>query len=62
MERKEKRFGDRKRDFDRDRPPREMHKIKCSDCGKEDEVPFKPDGDRPVFCRDCFQKHRPKRF
>jgi CxxC-x17-CxxC domain-containing protein len=45
-----------------DRGPREMHKIKCSDCGKEAEVPFKPDGDRPVFCRDCFQKHRPKRF
>jgi len=37
---------------------REMHKITCSDCGKEAEVPFKPSGDRPVYCKDCFQKHR----
>ncbi|MBN1861589.1 MAG: hypothetical protein JW840_09040, partial [Candidatus Thermoplasmatota archaeon] len=26
------------------------------------QVPFKPDGNRPVYCRDCYQKHRPKRF
>ena len=43
--------------------PREMHKAVCSECGKECEVPFKPstgpDGKpRPVYCRDCFQKHR----
>ena len=44
-----------------DRPPREMHKITCSDCGQESEVPFKPDGKRPVYCRDCYQKHRPPR-
>ena len=44
------------------RPPREMHKVTCADCGKETEVPFKPDGSRPVYCRDCFQKHKPKRF
>jgi CxxC-x17-CxxC domain-containing protein len=40
---------------------REMHKVKCSDCGKDTEVPFKPSGDRPVYCRDCYQKHRPPR-
>jgi CxxC-x17-CxxC domain-containing protein len=40
---------------------REMHKIKCSDCGQEAEVPFKPSGDRPVYCKDCYQKHRPPR-
>jgi CxxC-x17-CxxC domain-containing protein len=28
---------------------KEMHKITCSDCGKEAEVPFKPSGDRPVY-------------
>lgn len=44
-----------------DRPPREMFKITCADCGKESEVPFKPDGNRPVYCRDCFEKHRPPR-
>jgi CxxC-x17-CxxC domain-containing protein len=30
--------------------PREMHKATCADCGKETEVPFKPSGDRPVYC------------
>jgi len=41
--------------------PREMHKATCSDCGKETEVPFKPTEGRPVYCRDCFAKHRPPR-
>jgi CxxC-x17-CxxC domain-containing protein len=45
-----------------DGPPREMHKVTCAECGKETEVPFKPDGTRPVYCRDCYQNHRPKRF
>jgi CxxC-x17-CxxC domain-containing protein len=40
---------------------REMHKIKCSECGKDAEVPFKPIEGRPVYCRDCFMKHRPRR-
>lgn len=38
--------------------PREMHKATCADCGKECEVPFKPSGDRPVYCRDCFSKRK----
>ena len=41
-----------------DRGPREMHKATCSDCGQETEVPFKPIEGRPVYCRECFQKHR----
>lgn len=41
-----------------DRGPREMHKATCSDCGQECEVPFKPTDGRPVYCRNCFQKHR----
>ncbi|MCK4928601.1 MAG: hypothetical protein KAR76_02590 [Methanosarcinales archaeon] len=42
--------------------PREMHKATCADCGQETEVPFVPDPDRPVYCRECYQNHRPKRF
>ncbi len=42
--------------------PREMHKATCADCGEETEVPFVPSSDRPVYCRECYQKHRPKRF
>ncbi|UCE92415.1 MAG: DNA-directed RNA polymerase [Methanobacteriota archaeon] len=38
-----------------------MHKIKCSDCGSDSEVPFKPRDGRPVYCQPCFQKHRPTR-
>ncbi len=38
--------------------PREMHKVVCSDCGVETEVPFKPTEGRPVYCRDCLPNHR----
>jgi len=38
--------------------PREMHKAVCADCGKETEVPFKPIEGRPIYCRECYQKHR----
>jgi len=38
--------------------PREMHKATCADCGAETEVPFKPTEGRPVYCRECYQKHR----
>lgn len=47
------------RGFDR---PREMTKVTCSNCGKETEVPFKPTGDRPVYCRECFAKMGPRKF
>ncbi|UCC91614.1 MAG: zinc-binding protein [Candidatus Aenigmatarchaeota archaeon] len=40
---------------------RALYTVKCSDCGKDAEVPFKPSGDRPVYCRDCYQKHRTRR-
>ncbi|WP_082662359.1 CxxC-x17-CxxC domain-containing protein [Candidatus Methanomethylophilus sp. 1R26] len=41
-------------------PAREFFKAVCSDCGKECEVPFKPTEGRPVYCRECFQKHKPE--
>ncbi|MBN1644605.1 DNA-directed RNA polymerase [Candidatus Woesearchaeota archaeon] len=42
--------------------PREMHKVTCSECGKECEVPFKPTEGKPVFCRECFAKRRRDRY
>jgi len=50
------RFDDRgpRRNFG----PSEKHKAKCSDCGNECEVPFKPTEGRDVFCNDCFKKNR----
>ncbi len=44
------------------RQPREMHTAICAECGVETQVPFRPSGDRPVYCRDCFQARRPSRW
>ena len=40
--------------------PRERTYTKaiCADCNRECEIPFKPSGDRPVYCRECFPKHK----
>ncbi len=40
------------------RQPREMHKAVCSDCKQECEVPFKPRGDRPIYCKECYSKRK----
>ena len=47
--------GDNRRFGDRDSGrPSIMHKAICSECGKECELPFKPTGNKPVFCSNCF--------
>ena len=28
----------------------------CDKCGKETTVPFRPTGNKPIYCRDCFNK------
>ena len=33
---------------------REMHPAVCAQCGADTMVPFRPRGDRPVYCSDCF--------
>ena len=38
--------------------PRQMFPAVCASCGQQTEVPFKPSGNRPVYCRDCFQSQR----
>lgn len=47
-------FG--KRDFkgNRDKRPLQKYDATCSNCGKECQLPFKPTGERPVYCRECF--------
>ena len=37
------------------RSQREMFPAVCATCGKQTEVPFQPSGDKPVYCRDCYQ-------
>ncbi len=41
-----------------DRAPRVMTDVKCSECGADTQVPFVPTSGKPVYCRDCYQKHR----
>ena len=38
--------------------PREMHPAVCAQCGIDTTVPFRPRGDRPVYCSDCFNALR----
>ena len=40
---------------------RPLYPATCADCGQATQVPFQPSGDRPVYCKDCFQKHRTQR-
>ena len=42
----------------RDRGPVTMHQAICADCGQPCQVPFRPTGDKPVYCSNCFGKHR----
>jgi len=37
---------------------RQMHSAVCADCNKECKIPFKPSGDRPVYCQDCFSRRK----
>jgi len=43
------------RDGGSGRGQREMYPAICAACGKETTVPFQPSGEKPVYCRDCFQ-------
>lgn len=31
------------------------HKTKCDECHQACTVPFRPTGNKPVLCRDCFK-------
>jgi CxxC-x17-CxxC domain-containing protein len=70
-------FGDRggsARSFERkpfggarDRGALELFNVKCARCGVDTQVPFRPTGEKPVYCRDCFTRGGddaapPKRF
>ncbi len=43
---------------DRDSRERTYTRAVCAECHQECEIPFKPTGDRPVYCKDCFAKHK----
>ena len=33
---------------------RQMHHATCANCNRDCEVPFRPTGEKPVYCSDCF--------
>ena len=39
-------------------PAPAQYKVSCTACGIETTVPFKPDPNRPVFCRNCYLNKR----
>ena len=64
-----KRFGGG-RDGGRDGGRPTMHRAVCDECGADCQVPFRPTGDKPIYCSSCFEKQgnsrssndRPSRF
>ncbi len=40
----------------RDDRPRELFSAICDNCGRDCQVPFRPSGEKPVYCSDCFDK------
>ncbi|NLV17636.1 MAG: zinc-binding protein [Syntrophomonadaceae bacterium] len=42
------------------RSERQMYPAVCASCGNDTTVPFQPSGEKPVYCRDCFQS-QPRR-
>jgi len=38
----------------------ELHQAVCAKCGQECDVPFKPTGNKPIYCRSCFRDNGPE--
>lgn len=49
-----KRFDNKPRFDSRDKKDVVLFKTNCTTCGKACEVPFRPDGAKPVLCSTCF--------
>lgn len=51
-------FGGKPSFGGRDGGQSEMFTATCSDCGNECQVPFRPNGSKPVYCNNCFSSKR----
>ena len=38
----------------------QMYDATCGECGTSCQIPFRPRQGRPVLCRDCFRKTKPR--
>jgi CxxC-x17-CxxC domain-containing protein len=54
---KQNRNGGNGNSYGKNRPPREMFDAVCATCGINTQVPFQPNGTKPVYCRDCYQSN-----
>jgi CxxC-x17-CxxC domain-containing protein len=34
---------------------KKLYQATCDNCGNECQVPFRPSGEKPVYCRDCYR-------
>ncbi|MCL5947196.1 MAG: zinc-ribbon domain containing protein [Chloroflexi bacterium] len=48
--------------YGNDNGQRTYYTVTCSDCGREARVPFEPTSGKPVYCNDCYPRHRPSRY
>ncbi|MFA6183687.1 MAG: type IV secretion system DNA-binding domain-containing protein [Parcubacteria group bacterium] len=37
---------------------KELFDSECDTCGEKIQIPFKPDGQRPTFCKDCLKDYQ----
>lgn len=50
-------FGGPRRDFGGGGgEERKMYSATCDKCGRPCELPFRPNGRKPVYCSNCFEK------
>ena len=48
-------FGTRRPAYGASDHSNETHKTTCDGCHAPCEVPFKPNGKKPVYCRNCYK-------
>jgi len=47
-----------KKRTERIRPAEKLYDEVCWECGRKTQINFKPDGERPIFCKDCLAKRQ----
>lgn len=41
-----------------DKNERKFYEAECDTCGVSIQIPFRPDGERPTFCKDCLKDYQ----
>ena len=41
---------------------RRLQKANCWECGAGTRVPFRPEGEKPVYCKECMEKMKLERM